>query len=82
MVAELCERGYVEQLVLSHDASCYIDWIAGEVPLGAMPNWHYLHISEDVIPALLQQGVTEAQIDVMLVDNPRRLLDSVNLGGY
>jgi phosphotriesterase-related protein len=82
VVAELCERGYVEQLVLSHDASCYIDWIAGEVPLGAMPNWHYLHISEDVIPALLQQGVTEAQIDVMLVDNPRRLLDSVNLGGY
>ena len=39
-----------------------------------MPNWHYLHIPEDVLPALRARGVTEEQIHQMLVDNPRRIL--------
>ena len=82
VVAELCRRGHAEQLVLSHDASCYIDWIEGEVPLAPLPNWHYLHISKDVIPALLEAGVTAAQIETMLVDTPQRFLQSQNLGGY
>ena len=82
VVAELCRRGHADQLVLSHDASCYIDWIEGEVPLAPLPNWHYIHISEDVIPALLDAGVTDAQIETMLVDTPKRFLQSQNLGGY
>lgn len=82
VIAELCRRGFVNQLTLSHDASCYIDWIQGELPLGRMPNWHYLHISHDVIPALLGAGVTQEQIDVMLVDNPRRFLGTAGLGAY
>jgi phosphotriesterase-related protein len=81
-VAALCQRGYTDQLVLSHDASCYIDWIAGEIPLGAMPHWHYLHISQDVIPALLESGVSEQQIDTMLVDVPKRYFDTRALGPY
>lgn len=82
VIAELCRRGFESQLVLSHDASCYIDWIAGELPLGPLPNWHYLHISNDVIPALLGAGVSQEQVDVMLVDNPRRFLASAGQGGY
>ena len=82
VVAELCERGHADQLVLSHDASCYIDWIEGEIPLAPLPNWHYLHISRDVIPALQAAGVSDAQIHTMLVDAPKRYLDSANLGGY
>ena len=38
----------------------------------AAPNWHYEHITDDVLPALLASGVTEEQIDTMMVDNPRR----------
>jgi phosphotriesterase-related protein len=82
VVAELCNRGHASQLVLSHDASCYIDWIEGEVPLAPLPNWHYLHISQDVVPALLQMGVTDSQIDEMLIGTPHRFLDSMNKGGY
>ena len=82
VVAELCRQGYADRMVLSHDASCYIDWIAGEVPIGALPDWHYLHISHDVLPALLDHGVTAAQIDTMLVANPRRFLESISLGAY
>lgn len=81
-VAELCRRGYADQLVLSHDASCYIDWIAGEVPLGALPHWHYLHISQDVIPALLEAGVSAQQIETMLVDVPKRFFDTAGQGPY
>ncbi len=73
VVAELCRRGYADRMVLSHDASCYLDWIPGEVPPSTMPHWHYLHISNDVLPALREQGVTDAQITTMLVDTPRRL---------
>ncbi|MEC7828325.1 MAG: phosphotriesterase-related protein [Actinomycetota bacterium] len=82
VVAQLCEMGYSQQLVLSHDASCYIDWIEGEVPLAPLPNWHYLHISKDVIPALLEAGVSTEQIDTMLIDTPKQFLESRNLGGY
>ena len=37
-----------------------------------MPRWNYRHISEDVIPALLERGVSEADLETMLVTNPRR----------
>ena len=76
VVADLCRRGHADKLVLSHDASCYLDWIPGEIPPSTMPNWNYLHISRDVLPALREQGVTEAQIDLMLVENPRRILEN------
>jgi len=33
-----------------------------------MPNWHYLHIHNDVIPALKERGVTDEQLHTMLVD--------------
>jgi phosphotriesterase-related protein len=80
VIAELCRRGYADRMVLSHDASCYLDWIPGEIPPSTMPHWHYLHISKDVLPALLEAGVTDTQIDTMLVDTPRRFLE--NCGPY
>lgn len=70
-VVELCRRGLTESMVLSHDASCYIDWI-DPAALQFMPQWHYLHIHDDVLPYLREHGVTDEQIDAMLVDNPRR----------
>jgi phosphotriesterase-related protein len=75
VVAELCKRGYADRMVLSHDASCYLDWIPGEIPPSTMPHWHYLHISKDVLPALREAGVTEQQITTMLVDTPRRFFE-------
>ncbi len=73
-VAELCRRGWADQLVLSHDTSCHIDWLSDQLR-SYQPNWNFLHISQDVIPALRQAGVTEEQLDAMLIEAPRRLLD-------
>ncbi len=71
-VASLCSRGYADSMVLSHDASCYIDWFPAEViPLFA-PTWHFQHLFDDVLPALRARGVTDAQINTMLVENPRQ----------
>ena len=33
----------------------------------------YLHISTTILPALLEAGVTQAQIDQMMIENPRRI---------
>jgi phosphotriesterase-related protein len=74
-VATLCQEGRAGQMVLSHDASCHFDWYEPELVAAAGPNWHYLHISRDVLPALRERGVSEKQITTMLVEVPRRLLD-------
>lgn len=71
IVVEMCRRGYAESMVLSQDAACYIDWIDPGV-MALLEQWRYTHIHQDVLPYLLDQGVTQEQIDQMLVDNPRR----------
>ncbi|EME21968.1 phosphotriesterase family protein [Rhodococcus triatomae] len=75
-VAELVRRGYAEKMVLAHDAACFIDWFEEGAKAAAVPNWNFTHISDDVIPALLDRGVTEQQIAVMMVDNPRRYFET------
>jgi phosphotriesterase-related protein len=73
LVAELCRRGLADRMVLSHDYSCYLDWF----PPGSLDDlhdWHYLHVSRDVLPYLRGHGVADDQIDAMLVRTPARIL--------
>lgn len=80
-VAALCREGFAGQMVLSHDASANFGGFPGtDERAAAMPNWHYNHIHDDVLPALRDRGVSQAQIDQMLVDNPRRIFE--RQGGY
>lgn len=74
-IAALAAAGYADRMVLSHDASCFMDWFGPDfvnLRPAVLPNWNYLHISNDVVPQLRAAGVTDGQIDQMLVDNPRR----------
>lgn len=80
VVAAMCERGHAGKMVLSHDAACFIDWFDEQVLREAAPNWHFRHISDDVVPALRERGVSEDQIDTMLVANPRRIFEAT--GSY
>ena len=70
-VLEMLRRGYAERMVLAHDAACFIDWFDPEAKRQAVPRWNYRHISEDVIPALLEGGASQDDIDTMLIKNPR-----------
>jgi phosphotriesterase-related protein len=74
-IVELVRRGYVESLTLAHDASCYIDYFSQEEKEAVQPNWHFRHIPDEVIPMLLDKGVTETDLDTMLVKNPRRYFE-------
>jgi len=74
-VAKMCELGHAGKMVLSQDASCFMDALPEAALPVMLPNWHYLHIHNDVIPALKQRAVTDEQITTMLVDNPRKIFE-------
>ncbi len=73
-LAELCRRGHAERMVLSQDACATIDWFPEEMVAQLAPNWNFTHIFETIIPQLLELGVEQAHVDVMLDVVPRRWL--------
>jgi phosphotriesterase-related protein len=73
LLTEMCRRGYAGRMVLGHDTCCYIDWFAPG-SLDDLKNWHYLHITQDVLPYLREHGVPESDIGAMLTANPARIL--------
>lgn len=74
-VAEMCRREHAPKMVLSHDANCFLHWMPEQLVPAVLPRWNYLHIHKDVLPALRQRGVTDAQIHTMIVENPRRIFE-------
>jgi phosphotriesterase-related protein len=77
-LVELCRRGYADRMVLSHDVACYIDMIDPAVVSLLTQQWNYLHIHDEVLPYVKERGVTDAQIETMLVDVPRRYFENVS----
>ena len=76
VLARLCAEGYAGKMVLSHDANCWTDMLSEDAKRRTRPKWHYTHISDDILPALRKAGVTEDQIDQMLVRNPRAIFEA------
>ena len=76
VVAKLCAEGYAAKMVLSHDANCWTDMLSEEGKRKTRPLWHYNHISDDILPALRKAGVSDDQIDQMLVHNPRAIFEA------
>jgi len=70
----LLAEGYVDRIHLSHDAACFIDFMTGD-PAFANEKPDYLHISTKILPALRERGVTDEQIDGMMIENPRRFFE-------
>jgi phosphotriesterase-related protein len=73
-VEHLLRLGYADRMVLSHDAAFFSritppSWRAKHAPC-----WHMENISTRVIPRLLDAGVSQDDIDQMLIGNPARLL--------
>jgi phosphotriesterase-related protein len=75
-IQKMCDMGYANKMVLSHDAACYFDWVDPPLREKLMPNWSYNHIPDDVLPALREAGVSEDDITAMTVDNPRRVFET------
>jgi phosphotriesterase-related protein len=69
----LIAEGYGDRVHLSHDAACFLDFMVGD-PAFVNEDPDYLLITNQVLPALLDAGVTRAQIDEMMIANPARFL--------
>jgi len=74
-LAKVVEAGAAAQVVVSHDTV----WCWRGQPLpdpsaiaAVAPNWHPLHFVRNIAPRLRAAGVGQEQIDMMMVDNPRR----------
>lgn len=80
-VLALLERGYAGRMFLSQDFDIPIanglDWYPPRVIeqlRPAAPNWSMTFLFEGVIPALKEGGMTDAQLETMMVENPARWL--------
>jgi phosphotriesterase-related protein len=74
-LAALVFEGLTDRIHLSHDAACFFDFMVGD-PNFASENPDYLLISREVLPALLEAGVSQEQIDQMMVTNPQRFFSA------
>lgn len=69
---DLIKKGFANRLMISHDSIGF--WLGRPFDLGPKAvDWYPTYIHKKLIPKMKAAGVTEAQIQTMLVDNPRRL---------
>jgi phosphotriesterase-related protein len=77
-VLALLERGYADRMFLSQDFCSTIDWFALEVQeylkANEVPDWSMTFLFEKVIPDLKEGGMTDEQLDQMMVANPKTWL--------
>jgi len=74
IIIGLAGVGYADKIMFSHDGTAYwlgkpFSWFEISPTFKAYPT----HTFKTIIPALKAGGVTDEQINAMLVDNPRRL---------
>jgi phosphotriesterase-related protein len=77
-VLALLERGRADRMFLSQDWCSTLDWFPPEVMeelhAAMTPNWSMTFLFEQVIPELKERGMTDEQLDQMMVENPKRWL--------
>jgi phosphotriesterase-related protein len=78
-VSALLERGYADRMFLSQDYCATLDWFPPDVltqmdAAGASKDWGMTLVFDQVIPALRETGMTDDQLETMLVENPKRWL--------
>lgn len=79
-VLALLEQGHADRMFLSQDYCSTIDWYPLEVQdylkANEVPKWSMTFLFEEVIPELKERGMTDDQLDQMMVENPKRWLGS------
>ena len=70
--------GFGHRLVLSHNTVWCWRGRPLELPSALMPKWNPTHLFRNIIPALREAGVSEAKIQSLIRDNPRRYFEGVD----
>jgi phosphotriesterase-related protein len=78
VVATLCRDGHADRLLLSQDASFWNDRTPMAEVRRKRPVWHHRHVVEAIVPGLLRRGVTQQDVDTMLIHNPRAVFTDVS----
>ena len=78
-VTALLERGYADRMFLSQDYCATLDWYPVEMEqqllaAGAAKDWSMTLVFDQVIPTLREAGMTDEQLETMMVENPKRWL--------
>jgi phosphotriesterase-related protein len=77
-VLALLERGYADRMFLSQDYCSSIDWFPLEVQdylkANEVPDWSMTFLFDRVIPELKERGMTDEQLEQMMLENPKRWL--------
>lgn len=73
-IVQLIADGHIGQIHISHDASTFNDFMQHNPPF-AGADVNFTHIHRKVLPVLRERGVSEEQIQQLLVDNARRFLE-------
>ena len=77
-VLALLEKGRADRMFLSQDYCSTIDWFPLEVQAylkaNEVPKWSMTFLFEEVIPELKERGMSDDQLNQMMVENPKRWL--------
>jgi phosphotriesterase-related protein len=67
-LTHLLDAGYLRNILISVDVchKCLLHKYGG---------WGYDHILTNIVPMMLEEGITQQQIDVLMKNNPRLFLD-------
>jgi phosphotriesterase-related protein len=76
-VLALLPLGYADRMILSHDAAVFSHVTPPSWRARMAPRWNMEDIPRRIVPRLLEGGASDAELDQMLVVNPRRLLEPV-----
>ena len=74
-LVEMIEAGQAERVIVSHDCVFHMPGQLYADPASPMPQRSPMHFSRVLAPKLRDMGVSQATIDSMLTDNPRRYFE-------
>jgi|ThiBio_1000_plan_1041568.scaffolds.fasta_scaffold01386_10 phosphotriesterase-related protein len=81
---QLAKAGHRDRIMVSHDSVACLKGTAGGLDLDGMlkvyPNWRMTHLFENIFPQLKLMGMTDTDIDALVVENPRRYFEQAAAG--
>ena len=65
MIMELTEDGFLDHILISHD-------VCWKIHLRSYGGGGYSYILKFIVPTMRAMGMTDVQIDRILIENPKR----------
>ena len=81
----LVDCGHKDRVMVSHDTvNCWQGGYAGGDPAElqkTVPNWRMTHLFENIFPELRRMGMSQEDLDHIVIENPRRYFDEAAKAG-